>query len=1720
VRRIADFRFPNAEWKNGEMMKKTSLFFAVVMLAAVASWASPCEECQRVSLKPLDLSRTPTHEELVEAGQLGGNLSPTAPEIRSTSSDRKAFGEAMDAWNRHDYKKALPLLKKHIRQFPESPWKDESELHLGCEARFNGRYTEAEEYFKGIIAENEQAGRNLSDDNEYSEVARKARLRMAMLEFLRGNYDESEKLWGEIIQTDPDRRRVDYARNWLRRTGLFRANAAETRRCAVESLSRFAQVSGKPELSESLRGVMAHPEYGFRADELVALAAQEGIELKGVKAESAKAVPTPFIAHYRFGHFVTVTAKDRKGNLTVYDPILNLETKMTAKDFAREWSGFALVQADKLEKRSFFSSFLPFGNRQSAIDHANELRSFTGGCCGIENVNTDEGNGEPMLGGPDCGGSGICTWAFNPVSMNILMWDTPLWYQPAIGPSIEFSMSYNVIDADNNLPSFGPKWFFNYHSYAVETPATSNGSVTVFMPDGGNDVYSPIPATNTFTSPARVFNKLTKIAANQYTLEFPDGTLWQYGAPQGATNVQQALLSRIVDTHSNAVTLLYDGQPSPKLVAVADALSYTSRIDYADGKIAQITDPFGRSMSVVYSNGYVSTVTDMGGVQSVYSFYDSGTYRDRVKSVRTMDGEVAFSYTNIWKRERITATYEDGTAEVLYYNGGEQYVPGIGWAPFTDYTDRSGNKTRYLVKLNASFPYQGAIDYAQAPDESRVYYKYNSALQATNVVDEMGKNWSFSYNPQGSLTRTVAPNGYQADFTYASNGFDLAAVSEAGQLILSIGYTAERDVAAITNALNRSTAFSYDSYGRLTNITDEANISIAYEYGPNFWLSRIRRAGQTLSTYSFDAPGRVTNSIGPDQISAAMEYDSLNRLTGLRLPGEQPYRWLYESNSMNLAETFDRTGRRTRYSFDEVNRITRLTAHDWSFTGFEYTGGGALKTLIDAEGKRTRFAYDNRNRLTHKTYPEEDGTQAAYASNSLLESFTSCRGIITAFKYDSAGLLTNLSYSATNTAGVRYRYDPRNRLEWMADGWGTNSYFYDNLSQVTQWLEIGVSGTQRFTYAYNALGQATSVLWQCTTLSVQTAYFYDELGRVTSIVSDAGTFGYSYANAGVQLSRLVYPNTEAASWSYDALGRMTNLAYSTGGSWSYAYDARDQVVRRIDPSTNVYTYAYDDQSRLTEAKGLKGTNKVFGYPWRWKFDRVGNVIERAETNSQLNFTYNADNQLIRYERPTETTVRGYVNERSSVALRSNTATNWVPAVFKFVSATQTYFEGSVSITNWGTNNYVWVRATDSSGNISTSRVRVASYWTSQDLSWDADGNYSAMKIGTNQYVQTWDAENRLVSYAHAWSNFYYDFNLHAWVSAHGSKPTVFRYDGSGRLREITEHRTNGTIETRSRFVWNGWMPVGELDASNKLVRTFTWGVDLSGSIGGAGGIGGLLAIRQGGTNYFVRSDGKGNVVEVRRTNGVVVGAYSYSPYGKILSQTNTYNQPFRWASKLFHTRSGFYYFGLRWYLPGFARFASREPLGESASINLYSYCYNSPVTLIDPLGDQGFNPEAEALKKNAVGLQRLQLEMLPSVNDTIANINRASASSYASRCPPAAARQSNLQLLQNIAARAQARIGGLGARSGTFKHTFAKRMLDKFQKLFDDRGLLTERSWKDGDKAKYGAKGSVRTDVYDPASGTVYDYKFVQSPPGLSANQVQRIVANGPGINAVVEVNP
>ena len=76
-------------------------------------------------------------------------------------------------------------------------------------------------------------------------------------------------------------------------------------------------------------------------------------------------------------------------------------------------------------------------------------------------------------------------------------------------------------------------------------------------------------------------------------------------------------------------------------------------------------------------------------------------------------------------------------------------------------------------------------------------------------------------------------------------------------------------------------------------------------------------------------------------------------------------------------------------------------------------------------------------------------------------------------------------------------------------------------------------------------------------------------------------------------------------------------------------------------------------------------------------------------------------------------------------------------------------------------------------------------------------------------------------------------------------------------------QAGGWVKTNeTRYVWDGYLPMQERDASGNVLVTYTRGLDLSGTFGGAGGIGGLLGAD--GRRAAVRSTTRTSEVISRR----------------------------------------------------------------------------------------------------------------------------------------------------------------------------------------------------------------------------------------------------------------
>ncbi len=252
---------------------------------------------------------------------------------------------------------------------------------------------------------------------------------------------------------------------------------------------------------------------------------------------------------------------------------------------------------------------------------------------------------------------------------------------------------------------------------------------------------------------------------------------------------------------------------------------------------------------------------------------------------------------------------------------------------------------------------------------------------------------------------------------------------------------------------------------------------------------------------------------------------------------------------------------------------------------------------------------------------------------------------------------------------------------------------------------------------------------------------------------------------------------------------------------------------------------------------------------------------------------------------------------------------------------------------------------------------------------------------------TWDAENRLIRVAPPDS------------PQSGDVKVELTYDYLGRRvqRLVYEHNgTNWGYPTTTKFLYNGRLMLVELDGSDDVVRTYTWGLDLAGlhtanggpgrrgypTSGGflqaAGGIGGLLAVYDAGEadGYVYFHDANGNVGQVVAwENGYggangddwhadrLVGRYEYSPFGEVVGPDDdadgdwrddagafATDNPFRFSTKWHDDAIGVVDFGARMYSATLGRFLNRDPIAEAGGVNLYAFAANNPVNYVDPFG--------------------------------------------------------------------------------------------------------------------------------------------------------------------------
>ncbi len=209
------------------------------------------------------------------------------------------------------------------------------------------------------------------------------------------------------------------------------------------------------------------------------------------------------------------------------------------------------------------------------------------------------------------------------------------------------------------------------------------------------------------------------------------------------------------------------------------------------------------------------------------------------------------------------------------------------------------------------------------------------------------------------------------------------------------------------------------------------------------------------------------------------------------------------------------------------------------------------------------------------------------------------------------------------------------------------------------------------------------------------------------------------------------------------------------------------------------------------------------------------------------------------------------------------------------------------------------------------------------FAYDASGNPLSYYNGQS-YAFTWQNGRELAS------------------ATVGNTEVSYTYDLNGLRRTKT---VNGVLHT---YYYMGDRLVRETYGGNVLEFYY----DLYGN---------PYALDHNGTVYYYILNLQGDVMALVDASGNEVAAYTYDPWGKVLSVTGSLastlgqDNPIRYRSYYYDTDTSLYYLQSRYYDPTLCRFLNADSyMSTSQGIigcNMYSYCNGNPILCLDRTGE-------------------------------------------------------------------------------------------------------------------------------------------------------------------------
>ncbi len=347
-------------------------------------------------------------------------------------------------------------------------------------------------------------------------------------------------------------------------------------------------------------------------------------------------------------------------------------------------------------------------------------------------------------------------------------------------------------------------------------------------------------------------------------------------------------------------------------------------------------------------------------------------------------------------------------------------------------------------------------------------------------------------------------------------------------------------------------------------------------------------------------------------------YDNLDRITKITYAGGITVSYVYDDNG-NLSSMTDPTGT-TSYTYDKDNRLLTKTLPGGAQLSYSYDAVGNLASFTDGGGK-VSYSYNQVNELVTLTEPGGAKTTFGYDAKGQRTSTSYPNGVVMNMVYDKAGHLTNIWATKGSTALVAFDYQYGSAGLYFRSGGpaGSTDYTYDSLNRLR---EASVGQVTDYKYQYDIPGNLTS-----STLGIgatPTTYSYNAANELTESTQGSTNLTYSYDADG----NLSGWSSGGLSFSYNTLNQTTAISGNT-----YSYSGSDQTDRvqaggtsfinskfsissQTDASGTTY-YTHDSSGRLIDERTPSGA-------YYYLFDGLGSIVGLTDSNGTLVSTYQYD----------------------------------------------------------------------------------------------------------------------------------------------------------------------------------------------------------------------------------------------------------------------------------------------------------------------------------------------------------------------------------------------------------------------------------------------------------------------------------------------------------------